>query len=34
MLRQREANINALKELIIKFRDQLEPFKKLPAQNN
>jgi hypothetical protein len=34
MLRQREVNINALKELIIKFRDQLEPFKKLPPQNN
>jgi hypothetical protein len=34
MLRQGEVNMKALKELIIKFKDQLEPYKKLPAQNN
>lgn len=33
-LRYEEVRMNALKELIIKFKDQLEPFKKLPAQNN
>ena len=27
MLRQGEVNMNSLEELIINFRDQLEPFK-------
>jgi hypothetical protein len=34
MLRQGEVDMKALRELIIKFRDQLEPFKKPPVQNN
>jgi hypothetical protein len=33
-LREGEVNMNSLKELIIKFKDQLEPFKKMPVQNN
>jgi len=33
-LRYEEVRMDTLKELIIKFKDQLEPFKKLPAQNN
>lgn len=33
-LREGEIYMNALKELIIKFKDQLEPYKKLPAKNN
>lgn len=34
MLRQGEADIKALKELIIKFRNQLEPYIKPAAENN
>jgi hypothetical protein len=34
MLRQGEANLKVLKELIIKFKDQLEPYRILPAHNN
>jgi hypothetical protein len=34
MLRHGEVDMKALRELIIKFRDQLEPFKKPPVQNN
>jgi hypothetical protein len=34
MLQQGEVDMKALRELIIKFRDQLEPFKKPPVQNN
>ena len=33
-LREGEINLNALKELIIKFKDQLEPYKKMPDENN
>ena len=33
MMRKGEVNLEALKELIIKFKDQLEPFKKQPAQS-
>ncbi len=33
-LREGEINMNALKELIIKFKDQLEPYKRLPDKNN
>jgi hypothetical protein len=32
MLRQGEVDHNALKNLVIKFKGQLEPYKKLPAQ--
>jgi len=31
MLRQGEADMKTLKELITKFKEQLEPYKKLPA---
>jgi hypothetical protein len=34
MLREGEADIPALKELIIRFKKELEPYKKPPAQNN
>jgi len=34
MLRQGEVNLKDLKELIIKFKNQLEPYRKLPAQSN
>jgi len=34
LLRQGEADMKALKELITKFKEQLEPYKKLPALNN
>ena len=34
MLRQGKINMKALKELIIKFRDQLEPYKISHKQNN
>ncbi|MGA8265629.1 MAG: hypothetical protein WB779_14395, partial [Ignavibacteriaceae bacterium] len=34
MLRQGEMNMKALKELIIKFKDQLEPYKISHKQNN
>ena len=34
MLRQGEVNIKALKELIIKFNDKLEPYKVTPSKNN
>jgi hypothetical protein len=34
MLRQGEANLKVLKKLIIKFKDQLEPYRILPAQSN
>jgi hypothetical protein len=34
MLRQGEVNQAALKELIVKFNIQLQPYKKVPAQNN
>jgi hypothetical protein len=34
MLRKGEPDMKALKELIIRFRDQLVPFKKPPVQNN
>jgi hypothetical protein len=34
MLRQGEVNTKALKELIIKFKTELEPFRKPPVQNN
>ena len=34
ILRQGEINLEALEELIIKFKDQLEPYKLPPAQNN
>jgi hypothetical protein len=34
MLRQGEVNMKALKELIIKFKDQLEQYKVLHKQNN
>jgi hypothetical protein len=34
MLRQGEVNTNSLKDLIIKFIGQLEPYKKKPAENN
>jgi len=33
MLRQGEVNMNALKEMIIKFRDQLEPYKINPSKS-
>ena len=34
MLRQGDVDMKALKELIIKFKDQLEPFIKPPVSNN
>jgi len=34
MLRQGEVDMNALKELIVKFKGQLEPYKKSSAQKN
>jgi hypothetical protein len=34
MLRQGEVNLKALKGLIIKFKDQLEPYRILQPQNN
>jgi hypothetical protein len=34
MLRQGEINMKALKELIIKFISKLEPYRKMPAQDN
>jgi hypothetical protein len=34
MLRQGEVNLKALKSLIIKFKDQLEPYRILQPQNN
>ena len=34
MLRQGEVNMKALKELIIKFKDQLEPYKVLHKRND
>ena len=34
MLRQGEVNMKALKELIIKFKDQLEPYKVFQEKNN
>jgi hypothetical protein len=34
MLRQGEANLKVLKKLIIKFKDQLEPYRILLAQSN
>jgi hypothetical protein len=34
MLRQGEVDMKALKELIVKFKDQLEPYKKSSAQKN
>jgi hypothetical protein len=34
MLRQGAGSLEALKELIIKFKEQLEPYKISPAQNN
>ncbi len=34
MMRKGEVNLKALKELIIKFKNQLEPYRKLPAQSN
>jgi hypothetical protein len=34
MLRQGETKMEALKELIIKFKEQLEPYKIEPPQNN
>jgi len=33
MLRQGEVNMNSLKEMIIKFRDQLEPYKINPSKS-
>jgi hypothetical protein len=34
MLRQGEADMKALKALVAKFKDQLEPYKKPPVQSN
>jgi hypothetical protein len=34
MLRKGKVNITTLQELIIKFKDQLEPYKILPSPNN
>ena len=34
MLRQGDTNMDSLKKLIIKFKDQLEPYKISPVQNN
>ena len=34
MLRQGEIKMEALKELIIKLKNQLEPYKIVPPQNN
>jgi hypothetical protein len=34
MLREGEVDMNSLKDLIIKFRDQLEPYKIKPADKN
>ena len=34
MLREGETNFKNLKELIIKFKNQLEPYKIIPAKNN
>jgi hypothetical protein len=34
MLRQGEVDMKALKELITKFKDELEPYKKPLVQNN
>jgi hypothetical protein len=34
MLRQGEVDMKALKELIVKFKGQLEPYKKSSAQKN
>jgi hypothetical protein len=33
MPRQGEVNLNSLKEMIIKFRDQLEPYKINPSKS-
>ena len=34
MMRKGEVNLKALKELIIKFKDQLEPYRKPPVRSN
>jgi hypothetical protein len=34
MMRKGEVNLKALKELIIKFKNQLEPYRKPPARSN
>ena len=34
MLRKGEADLKALSELIVKFKDQLDPYKIQPAQRN
>ena len=34
MLRRGEVDMDSLKKLIIKFRDELEPYKKVPVRNN
>jgi hypothetical protein len=34
MLRQGEVDLKALKRLIIKFKDQLEPYRILQPKNN
>lgn len=34
MMRKGEVNIKALKELIVKFKNQLEPYKKPPVRSN
>ena len=34
MLRQGDVDMKALKELIIKFRDQLKPYIRQPAKKN
>jgi hypothetical protein len=34
VMRQGEVNLKALKELIVKFKNQLEPFRIVPAKSN
>jgi hypothetical protein len=34
MIRQKETDLKSLEQLIVKFRDQLEPYKKVPVAGN